>query len=165
MNTSHGLQCCTADISRGPGQHGSDQRVLTISSHWVLLTHETWATVLFTWSIYFRSSRRGKPLLLALLMPFSTQENTRLLSLWHRGVRVLQSQNDEQNSFSKEHWECLWDNELIHLQPASILDNKHIPFISLSLQCDAIVNEKVQRKCLDLNVWDYRFANWILLNG
>lgn len=90
---SHGQQCCTADISWGPDQHGSaqriQQRVLTISTHRMLLTHDTRATALFTWSIYFRSSLRGEPLLLALLMPFSTQENTCMRSMWHRGVRVL----------------------------------------------------------------------------
>lgn len=53
----------------GSDQHESaqriQQRVLTIPTHQVLLTDDTWATALFTRSIFFRSSRRGEPLLLS----------------------------------------------------------------------------------------------------
>lgn len=117
--TPHGQQRCTVDFSWGPDQHGSAQRVLTISTHRVLLTHDTWTTALFTWSIYFRSSLRGEPLLLAPLMPFPHRK----MYVWDLCDTVVwgccKHRMIEQNSFGKEHRGCLWD-EFMHLQPAWI---------------------------------------------
>lgn len=83
----------------GPDQHESaqrvQQRVLTIPTHQVLLTDDTWATALFTRSIFFQVlSKRGTSAPGPCWRHFPHRKKTCMRSVWQHDVRVLYSQND-----------------------------------------------------------------------